>query len=121
MHIWFAKLADHSGLADICHQNSKYQEDTLLPGPPSIGEHCQSEDIVDCKNFARCRSGCIDLTATMLHYSKSAQWVSDVKDRYGDNGCGNRLSKLLGALYNNWHRPRVDEDIGIGGVKKRFE
>lgn len=41
--------------------------------------------------------------------------------RYGTSDCGYALTAVLGALYNNWHRPRIDSDIGIGGVKKRFE
>lgn len=118
---WFERLADHSELISVCSNNNKYQQDRLLPSISPKGINCPSELIVDCRNFGGCKSGCIDLTATMMHYNTSKEWVADVKKRYGRDDCGHVLAAVLGALYNNWHRPRIDPDIGIGGVKKRFE
>lgn len=118
---WFNRLADHSEMVSVCNSTHKYQQDRLLPSIRSNEFNCSNAPVVDCRNFSGCRSGCIDLTATMMHYTTLKHWVEDVRKRYGNDDCGTVLGAVLGGLYNNWHRPRIDPGIGIGGVKARFE
>lgn len=67
---WFRRLADHSEMVSVCSENHKYHADRLVPSANYEEAGCPGA-AVECRNFGTCPSGCIDLTATMLHYGSS--------------------------------------------------
>ncbi len=97
--------------------------DRLVPStdPKSlIMVGCKNTPVVHCKNFTKCRNGCIGISDVLINYESVNKLKEDVFRRYGGGPCGSQMAHVIGQLFTNWHKPRTDVITGIRGVLTRF-